>query len=186
MPDEVGVPAGDRIWRPSRFYRVSLIGLLAPFAAIGAALVWITLPTGQLPGWWFLALAVPLWGWLGFRAWTLWATLTPDALVFQNLLTTGRIAVADITKVDFPSPSRGQWSTLRVTDQAKTYLVWAIARSVTAADRGERGPADEAADAICAAAGLPPVPAHTGFVLNALFGVLDRYYARRRSRSTRQ
>jgi hypothetical protein len=59
---------------------------VASFSAVIGFVVWVSLPTGGLPGRWFVVLAVPLWLWLVYRAWTLSATLTPDALIARGLL----------------------------------------------------------------------------------------------------
>jgi hypothetical protein len=84
-------------WRPSIPFRILISGNLAPFSAVIGFVVWLSLPTGGLPGWWFVVLAVPLWLWLVYRAWTLSATLTPDALIVRGLLSARRIPLTDIT-----------------------------------------------------------------------------------------
>jgi hypothetical protein len=128
-------------------------GNLAPFSAVIGFVVWVALPTGGLPGWWFVVLAVPLWLWLVYRAWTLSATLTPDALIVRGLLSARRIPLTDITAVGISSNGR-DWAPLIVTAQRRRHVIWAIQRSEYA--RPDRRPeADEAADAIRAAAALP-------------------------------
>ena len=139
-------------WRPSIPFRIVISFNLAPFSAVIGFVVWVSLPTGRLPGWWFLVLAVPLWLWLVYRAWTLSATLTPDALVARGLLSTGRIRLADITAVGFSSRGR-DWAPLIVTAQRRRHAVLAVMRNKeTRPDR--RVQADEAAVAIRAAAAL--------------------------------
>jgi hypothetical protein len=116
--------------------------------------VWVTLPTGGVPGWWFLVVAVPLWLWLVYRAWTLSATLTPDALIARGLLSARRIPLTDITAAGISSNWHGTWAPLIVTAQRRRHVIWAVERNEYARpDR--RIEADEAADAIRAAAALP-------------------------------
>ena len=145
--------AGGPTWHPSIPFRIAITVNLAPFSAVIGFLVWVALPTGRLPGWWFLVLAVPLWLWLVYRAWTLSATLTPDGLIVRGLLSGKRIPLSDITAVGFSSRWDGQWAPLSVTAQRKRHLIWAIERNQLARpDR--RLEADEAAAAIRAAAAL--------------------------------
>ena len=145
--------AGGPTWHPSIPFRIAITVNLAPFSAVIGFLVWVALPTGRLPGWWFLVLAVPLWVWLVYRAWTLSATLTPDGLIVRGLLSGKRIPLSDITAVGFSSRWDGQWAPLSVTAQRKRHLIWAIERNQLARpDR--RLEADEAAAAIRAAAAL--------------------------------
>jgi hypothetical protein len=140
-------------WRPSVPFRVLITGTLAPWSAVIGFLVWVSLPTGGLPGWWFGVLAVPLWLWLVYRAWTLSATLTADALIVRGLLSARRIPLADITAAGFSSHAR-DWAPLIVTARRRRHIILAVERSEYARpDR--RLEADEAADAIRAAAALP-------------------------------
>jgi hypothetical protein len=141
-------------WRPSVPFRVCISGTLAPFSAVTGFLVWVALPTGGLPGWWFAVLVVPLWLWLVYRAWTLSATLAPDAVIARGLLSARRIPLADITAAAISSNWRGTWAPLIVTAQRRRHVIWAVERNEYARpDR--RLEADEAVDAIRAAAGLP-------------------------------
>ena len=140
-------------WRPSIPFRIVIGFNLAPFSAVIGFLVWVSLPTGRLPGWWFLLLAAPLWLWLVYRTWTLSATLTPDALIERGLLSARRVPLTDITAVGFSSRSNGPWATLVVTAQRRRHLIWAVQRNQLA--RPDRSlEADEAASAIRAAAAL--------------------------------
>jgi hypothetical protein len=140
-------------WRPSVSFRILITGTLAPWSAVIGFVVWVALPTGGLPGWWFVVLAVPLWLWLVYRAWTLSATLTPDALIARGLLSAKRIPLTDITAAGFSSHAR-DWAPLIVTAQRRRHVIWAVERSEYARpDR--RLEADDAADAIRAAAALP-------------------------------
>mgnify|MGYP001311055300 CR=1 FL=1 len=141
-------------WRPSVPFRILISGNLAPFSAAIGFVVWVALPTGGLPGWSFAVLAVPLWLWLVYRAWTLSATLTPDALIARGLLSARRIPLTDITAAGISSNWRGRWAPLIVTTQRRRHIVWAVERNEYARpDR--RLEADEATAAIKAAAALP-------------------------------
>jgi len=141
-------------WRPSIPFRILISGTLVPFSAVIGFLVWVSLPTGGLSGWWFVVLAVPLWLWLVYRAWTLSATLTPDALVVRGLLSVQRIPLTGITAAGISSSSRDMWAPLIVTTQRRRHVIWAVQRNEYARP-GRRLEADEAADAIRAAAALP-------------------------------
>jgi hypothetical protein len=141
-------------WRPSVPFRIVISFNLAPFSAVIGFFAWVALPTGGLPGWWFAVLAVPLWLWLVYRAWTLSATLTPDALIVRGLLSARRIPLTDITAAGISSNARGMWAPLVVTAQRRRHHIWAVQRNEYA--RPDRClEADQAADAIRAAAALP-------------------------------
>jgi hypothetical protein len=127
---------------------------LAVFSAVIGFLVWVSLPTGGLPGWWFAVLAVPLWLWLVYRAWTVSATLAPDALIARGLLSARRIPLTDITAAGISSNWRGTWAPLIVTAQRRRYVIMAVERNQYARP-GRRLEADEAVDAIGVAAALP-------------------------------
>jgi hypothetical protein len=129
-------------------------GTLAVFSAVIGFLVWVSLPTRGLPGWWFVVFAVPLWLWLAYRAWTLSATLAPDALIARGLLSARRIPLTDITAVGISSNWRGIWAPLIVTAQRRRHVIMAVERNEYA--RSDLClEADEAVDAIRAAAALP-------------------------------
>ena len=141
-------------WRPPVLFRILISGNLVPFSAVIGFVVWVSLPTGGLPGWWFVALAVPLWLLLVYRAWTLSATLAPDALIARGLLSARRIPLTDITAVGFSSRWDGPWAPLSVTARRRRHVIWAVQRNELA--RPDRYlEADEAAAAIRAAAALP-------------------------------
>jgi hypothetical protein len=141
-------------WRPSIPYRIQMSGALAPFSAVIGFLVWVSLPTGGLPGWLFVFAAVPLWLWLVYRAWNLSATLAQDALIVRGLLSFQRIPLTDITAAGIASNWRGSWAPLIVTAQRRRHVIWAVQRNEYALpDRCLE--ADEAVDAIRAAAALP-------------------------------
>jgi hypothetical protein len=140
-------------WRPPVPFRILISVTLAPFSAVIGFVVRVALPAGGLSGWWFVVLAVPLWLWLVCRAWTLSATLTPDALIVRGLLSARRIPLTDITAAGFSSRAR-DWAPLIVTTQRRRHVIWAVERNPYA--RPDRHlQADEAADAIKAAAALP-------------------------------
>jgi hypothetical protein len=149
--------AGERAhgpaWRPSVPFRIVISVNLAPFSAVIGFVVWVSLPTGGLHGWWFVVLAVPLWLWLAYRAWTLSATLTPDALIARGLLSARRIPLTGITAAGFSSHAR-DWAPLIVTARRRRHAIWAVQRSEYARP-GRRLEADEAVGAIRAAAALP-------------------------------
>ncbi len=173
MTDEFGVAVGEQTWRAPLSYRAAVIvGQTVPVAA-AAAFGWVTLSSNQLPGQVVLAVWVPLWTVLAFRAWTVSATLAEDTLVIRNVLSSERVLMTDVTKVTFPS--RGgplmvtEWrptasavtedaASARHRDPGERYKVTAVQVSVTAALSGARCAGDDAADQIAAAAGLPPLP----------------------------
>ncbi|HEY1819610.1 MAG TPA: hypothetical protein VGG83_06755 [Trebonia sp.] len=152
MTDDVFVVHGERTWRPSVWFRVRLSLFLAVAALTLAGTVGV-------PGWWVLVGAAPLWAWLVPRAWAVSATLTYDSLVIRNPLTTRRVAVEDIVEVTFYGWNRRDELTLKVTDRAAVKRRRVSAVRIDAAGKyGRRCAGDDAADAIRAAAGLPPVP----------------------------
>jgi hypothetical protein len=173
VTDEFGVAAGDRTWRAPLSYRaVVLAGQTVPVAA-AAAFGWVTLSSNQLPGAAVLAVWVPLWILLVFRAWTVSVTLAEDTLVIRNVLSTERVLVADITKATLPSRGRSlviterrpassaaaqDAASARHRDPGDRYTVAAVRVGVMAALSGARCAGDDAADLIAAAAGLPPLP----------------------------
>ena len=140
-------------WRPSIPFRILISFNLAPYSAPIGFVAWVTLPTGSLPGWWFVVLAVPLWLWLVHRAWTLSATLTPGTFIARGLLSTKRIPLTDITAAGISSNLRGTWTPLIVTARRRRHTIWAVQNKYARPDRCLE--ADEAADAIRAAAALP-------------------------------
>jgi hypothetical protein len=174
VTDEIGVPDGDRTWRAPLWYRVSLIVTQAVLIAAAATYGWVTLSSNQLRGQVVLAVAVPLWASFAFRAWTVSAQLTEDTLVIRNVLFSERVLIADITTVALPARGRKLMVTERrppsaiVTpdtayarhrDPGERYTVTAIQVGLMASLSGVRREADDAADLIAAAAGLPALPA---------------------------
>jgi hypothetical protein len=129
-------------------------GTLAVFSTVIGFLVWVSPPTGGLPGWWFVVIAVPLWLWLAYRAWTLSATLTPDTLVARGLLSARRIPLTDVTAVGIAPDWRATWAPLIVTARRRRHVIWVVQRNQY--ERPDRPlEADEAVDPISAAAALP-------------------------------
>jgi hypothetical protein len=159
-------------------YRSSLIVAQGLALSLPTGYIWLTLWTNQVQGsgWIVLAVATLAWAWLAYRTWTVHATLTPDALVIRNALRTSRVLLIDIAAVRWQHGRRG----LRVTerhppstvpasvraaaqqgrhqDPGERYFITAIALGVLADESGVHCRADDAADAIAAAAGLPPLP----------------------------
>jgi hypothetical protein len=148
-----------------------MLAVQTALVAAAAAFGWVTLSSNQLPGEMVLAVWVPLWSLLAFRAWTISATLAEDTLVIRNVLSTERVLVADITKVTLPSPRRvlkvTEWrpaspasdAATRHRDPGERYTVTAVQVGVLASLSGTHCEGDDAADRIAAAAGLPPLPA---------------------------
>jgi hypothetical protein len=154
VTDEYGIAVGERTWRPSAWFRVRLSLLLAVAALVVAGTV-------GLPGWWVLAGAAPLWAWVVPRTWAVSATLTYDALIIRNVWSTRRIALEDIAEATFfTSVYRHGGLSLKVIDRAagKRRRVTAVRLGVWAYHTSVRCDGDDAADAIRAAAGLPPTP----------------------------
>jgi hypothetical protein len=173
VSDEIGVPSGDRTWRPPLSYRVALTVAQFVFAGLATAFSWLALSGNQLHGEVVLAVTVPLWALFAFRLWTASATLAQDTLLIRNVLSTERVLVADITKVAFSSRA----GALKVTEQrppssvvttgiaiprhrdpGERYTVTAVRVGLMASVSGTRCEADDAADLIAAAAGLPALP----------------------------
>jgi hypothetical protein len=124
-------------------------------AALIIGYVWFTLWTNGAPGWPALVVTLPFLVGFAYRTWTTSATLTTDTLIIRNVLSTERVALADITALSRDNRRR----MLRVTDRrGETYRVAALQYDQMAWTSGLRCGADKAADLIAAAAGLPPLP----------------------------
>lgn len=134
--------------------RLALAVCLAFLMVLPGGWLALTLVTNQVPngGWIALALAVAAWGVLGWRALGLSVTLTPETLVIRNILTTRRVPLASITEVGF----RG--NLLTVTAARGERFKASAAPLGSSRWSGVRGNADAIAEAITAAAGLPPLP----------------------------
>lgn len=172
VSERLGVAAGQQSWRAPLSYRAAMLAVQTALVAAAAAFGWVTLSSNQLPGEMVLAVWVPLWALLAFRAWTISATLAEDTLVIRNILSTERLLVADITKVTLPAPRQvlkvTEWrpaspastpdAASRHRDAGERYTVTAIQVGVLASLSGVPCEGDDAADRIAAAAGLPPLP----------------------------
>lgn len=143
----------ERTWHSPITTRLALAVCLAFLMALPGGWLALTLVTNQVPngGWIALALAVAAWGVLGWRALGQSVTLTPETLVIRNVLITRRVPLADITEVGF----RG--ALLTVTAHGEWFKASAVNLG-SSRWSGVRGNADTIAEAITAAAGLPPLP----------------------------
>jgi len=114
--------------------------------------------------WLLLAAATAAFWLLGTRTWRESATITADQLIVRNVFSDRRIPLADITGVRFRrsaglivmAAGRPQGGG-RHAGAPKTTV--AAVKLGTAYLTGRRAGADDAADAIATAAGLPPLPA---------------------------
>ena len=187
VTDEFGVASGERTWRAPLPYRVLLIAVQTSLAAAAAAFGWVTLWSNQLPGQVVLAVAVPLWALFAFRAWTVYAKLTQDSLVIRNVLSTEQVLVADITRVTLSTRGRPLMVTERCPpssidtpgaafprhgDPGQRYTVTAVQVGVLASLSGMHCEADDAADLIAAAAGLPALLARKARVSREMSRVM--------------
>ena len=176
--DEVPVPAEPPMtWRASAEARVAKTVGLIILSAVPALYLWFTLWTNNVrnAGWDVLACALLAWAWLAWRTWTQCVTLTRDTLVIRNVFQTERVALVDITAVAF----RGGMLTVtearppsRLTGTVpvkapvmpdgpqggtgERYKIGALARG-NGYSSGRPYRADDVADVIAVAAGLPPL-----------------------------
>lgn len=173
---EVITPGGERTWRLSADARVGRIVAWGLAVTLPGLFLWLTLWSNEVAGagWLALACAGLVWGWLAWRTWTQSATLTQDTLVIRNVFQTERVALADITWVRWSGSRRAVIVTERRAPSSVTvpatmsgrgranpgerYDVPAIRLGPIAEASGQRCAADEAADLIARAAGLPPLP----------------------------
>lgn len=138
--------------------RIALAVLLGVFMTLPGLWLALTLVANQVPdgGWIALALAVAAWGLLAWRVLAQSVTLTLDTLVIRNILATERVPLAGVTAVGF---RRGR---LMVTSAQGAAAGERLAVSAVNLGpsrwSGLRDDADAAAEAIAAAAGLPPLP----------------------------
>jgi hypothetical protein len=156
---------GTRTWRPSAGERSSLSLTALAAAGLGGLVLWGVLSIGtgghgKTAGWLDLAVLVTAFGWLAGRVWTLSATLTEDALLVRNVLTTKRVPLADISMLSF---QRGvlRASTSRVVGQQTFPGPCVPVRGIRLGGAywtGRRCDADRAADLIADAAGLSLLP----------------------------
>jgi hypothetical protein len=150
--------ATERTWHPPLGTRILLAFCLGAVVALPAGYIALTLWTNQVAdsGWIALALGLPAWGFLAGRVLNQSATLTPDTLVIRNIFTTERVPLADVTDVGFHR------SKLTVTSKHGTYASERNVIGMTSLGSsywsGLRSRADEIADEIAGAAGLPALP----------------------------
>ena len=144
----------ERTWHSPISARLALAVCLAFLMALPGGLLALALVTNQVQngGWIALALAVAAWGVLSWRALGQSVTLTPEALVIRNVLITRRVPLADLTEVGF----RGVVLAV-TTAQGERFKASAVNLG-SSRWSGVRGNADAIAEAITAAAGLPPLP----------------------------
>jgi hypothetical protein len=153
ITEAVGGGTG-RTWHSPISTRLALVVCLAFLTALPGGWLALTLVTNQVPngGWIALALAVAAWGVLGWRALGQSVTLTPETLVIRSVLSTRRVPLADITAVGF----RGNLLTVTAT-RGERFKASAVSLG-SSRWSGVRSSADAIAEAITAAAGLPPLP----------------------------
>ena len=145
-------------WRTPLAIRMASAVLMGVIVALPALWLWLTLWTNQVPnaGWIVLALALPCWGLLAGRALAQSVTLTTDTLVIQNIPSTHRVPLNELTQAAF---RRG-----RLTVTCAHGAAAPERRTVGAANLGSarwsglRSDVDELAQVITNAAGLPPLP----------------------------
>jgi hypothetical protein len=115
---------------------------------------------GETAGWLGFAVLVTAFGWLAGRVWTLSATLTEDALLVRNVLTTKRVPLTDISRLTFQKGVL-QASTNRAVGQQTFPGPCVPVRGIRLGGAhwtGRRCEADRAADLIADTAGLPLLP----------------------------
>jgi len=168
MSAEYGVPPPSRTWRVPVAQQVLTFIAVAGSAAL-VALAAVLFSAG--PAGWSVVGACSLGlGVLGWRIVTMRVSLTPDWLIVRNLGGTERLAVADIRAVRFRRgtltvttarrpPGRLAAASGRYYGEGSARHTLRMLGAGTAFLTGRRCRADDAAQVIAAAAGLPPVPA---------------------------
>jgi hypothetical protein len=154
------VPGGatERTWRLPIATRIAQAVCLGVVTALPGLWLALTLATNQVPdgGWVALALAVAAWGVLARRVLAQSVTLTPDTLVIRNILATRQVPLTGITAAGF---RRG-----RLTVTCEHGAAPSEQLAINAVNLGPsrwsglRSDADEIAEAITGAAGLPRLP----------------------------
>ena len=175
-----GVAAGNRGWRlPAEVRAVALVACLG-LSSIPGILAAQFGPPSRLSVTWSLVLSgwALAWWWLGWRLATVAVWLTFDAVVIRNIWQTRRLPLTEITGVSFRQGTvmvTTAWSAAfagspagepaaapdvpgRHAAAGPRHTLRALSTG-TAWLTGRRCQADEAADAIMAAAGLRPLPA---------------------------
>jgi hypothetical protein len=151
-----GAPA--RTWRAPLTTRMILAAVMAVIVALPAAYAGLTLWTNQVSHapWITLALWLAAWAALAVRVLAQSVTLTPDTLVIRNIFTTERVPLAEVTGVGF-NRRRLTVTTQRGTFAPEQHKIGMPALG-TSYWSGRRSEADDVADAIASAAGLPALP----------------------------
>lgn len=154
------VPGGgiEQTWHLPTATRIAQTVCLGFVTALSGLWLALTLVTNQVPdgGWIALALTVAVWGVLAWRVLAQSVTLTPDTLVIRNILATRQVPLAGITAAGF---RRG-----RLTVTCEHGAAPSEQLAINAVNLGPsrwsglRSDADEIAEAITGAAGLPPLP----------------------------
>jgi hypothetical protein len=151
--------AVERTWRLPLVTRVAQVVAYAIIVALPAGYLAVTLWINHAPDgpWIALACWLAAGGALAARVLRQRATLTHDTLVIRNIFTTERVPLSAVTGVGFRRGGK-----LTVTCQRGTFgddrHVVRSAFLGSSYWSGRRSEADEVADAIAAAAGLPALP----------------------------
>jgi len=141
-------------WRASPQFRIARAAAFAFLLTPAELILWLMLYIVRVPyaGWFALALALVAWTWLARRVWIQSVTLTTDFVVLGKIIARSeRIALAGITAVTF------RLGTLTITAGGWRYKVLSLPLGARYWS-GRRCGADDTADAIAAAAGLPALP----------------------------
>jgi len=170
--------AVSQTWRLRVHYRLLIIGIQALLPAAAASMFWVPWTTRtyvpRAVVW--LLLAVGGAGFLVYaiRAWHESVTLTTDKLIVRNVFRSREIPLAHVTSVRFrrfgvglaiTSTSQGGGTIPGSGRHAGAPQAVAQALQIGAAFwTGRRTMADEAADAIAGAAGLPPLAARSEII----------------------
>jgi hypothetical protein len=154
------VPGGgiEQTWHPPMATRIAQAVCLGLVTALPGLWLALTLVTNQVPdgGWIALALAVAAWGVLAWRVLAQSVTLTPDTLVIRDILATRQVPLAGITAAGF---RRGGLTVTWEHGAARSEQLAINAVNLGPSRwSGLRSDADEIAEAITGAAGLPPLP----------------------------
>lgn len=166
-------------WRLPLRWRLLLIAVQAVLPALGTGVFWMAVDWTPANGdqylaapWNWLVLAGSVLAWLALagRAWRESVTLAPDLLVVRDVFRTRRIALADVTGVSFGRagmvavrtagaalPGGGGLGTHASGRRAGRAVTIGAAKMGGAYWSGRRTSADAVAEAIAAAAGLPPL-----------------------------
>jgi len=169
--------SGEAAWRLPLAFRVVIIATQAIIPGIAASLFWVPWSGGgtvpQPMTWSLLAVTGAAWLVLARRAWNESVTLTADSVVIRNVFRIRRLPLAGISLVRWrhnhmlvisaevraaPGPAAPAGGRHRGRHAAGLAVAAAATRLGAAGYSGRRTRADEFADSIAAAAGLPPLP----------------------------